>query len=62
MIARGTESSGGRAKQSLGKEEVQTETFRRDPAGNQSRPAKPGKQLEASLARPRVIVVVKRRQ
>jgi hypothetical protein len=38
------------------------ETFCRNPAGNQSRPAEPGQQPEASLARWRVTSTAKRRQ
>jgi hypothetical protein len=41
---------------------AKTETFHRDPAGSQSRPAKPGKQPETSLAWLWVTTVVKRRQ
>ena len=37
-------------QESLGKEEAKAETFRRDPAGSQPRPAEPGQQPEASLA------------
>ena len=37
-------------QESSGKENRQCETFRRNPAGNQSRPAEPGQQPEASLA------------
>ena len=37
-------------QESLGKEEAKAETFHRNPAGNQSRPAEPGQQPEASLA------------
>jgi hypothetical protein len=40
----------------------QCETFRWNPAGNQSRPAEPGQQPEASLAWGRVTVTAKRRQ
>ena len=38
------------------------ETFHRNPAGNQSRPAEPGQQPEASLAWGRATVTAKRRQ
>ena len=40
----------------------QCETFHRNPAGNQSRPAEPGQQPEASLAWCRATVPAKRRQ
>jgi hypothetical protein len=40
----------------------QCETFQRNPAGNQSRPAEPGQQPEASLAWCRATVIAKRRQ
>src|SRR5208337_545807 len=38
------------------------ETFHRNPAGNQPRPAEPGQQPEASLAWGRATVTAKRRQ
>src|SRR5262249_43072870 len=41
---------------------LKCETFYRNPAGNQSRPAKPGQQPEASLAWWRATVPAKRRQ
>jgi hypothetical protein len=41
---------------------LKCETFRWNPAGNQSRPAEPGQQPEASLAWGRATVTAKRRQ
>ena len=50
---------------SLGREDEDvknSETLRRNPAGTQSRPAKPGQQPEASLTSPWVTLVTERRQ
>ena len=47
---------------SSGKENQQCETFHWNPAGNQSRPAEPGQQPEASHARWRVTSTAKRSQ
>src|SRR5205085_4331011 len=53
-------------RESLGKEEgcndCITETFRRNPVGNQSHPVEPGPQPEASLAWGLVTATAKRRQ
>ena len=51
-------------QESLGKEEGcrKPETFRWNPVGNQSHPAEPGQQREASLASWRATVRAKRRQ
>ena len=47
----GDREAAASAPRSSGKEEsLKLETFRRNPAGNQSRPAEPGQQPEASLA------------
>jgi hypothetical protein len=51
------------APRSSGKENhLKCETFHRNPAGNQSRPAELGQQPAASLAWRRVTVAAKRRQ
>jgi hypothetical protein len=58
----GTNKGGIAPRSSEEEDRHKRETFCRNPAGNQSRPAEPGQQPEASLARWRVTSTAKRRQ